>query len=75
MINYSCIFINPMSQIYKNVFMMSDQPTTCPYCGNRTEIISDLFHTNLKAQVNKCYSIKCKSLFVEVEDVEFLNER
>ena len=60
----------------KNVFfMMTDQPSTCPYCGSRTEIISDLFHTNLKAQVNKCFSEKCISIFVEVEDAEFLRER
>ena len=64
-----------MSDVFRIVFMMTDQPTTCPYCGRRTEIICDLFHTNLKAQVNKCLTEKCNSIFVEVEDAEFLMER
>ena len=63
-----------MSELFRAVFMMTDQPTTCPYCGSRTEIISDLFHTNLKAQVNQCLNEKCKTFFAEVQDEEFLQK-
>lgn len=63
-----------MSEVFRIVFMMTDQPATCPYCGRRTEIICDLIHTNLKAQVNKCLSLICNTIFVEVEDTEFLEE-
>ena len=32
------------------VFTLTDQPTTCPECGNRTEITLDLFNTTEKTQ-------------------------
>jgi hypothetical protein len=51
---------------------MTEQPTTCPYCGNRTEIILDLIRTNLKAQIQQCLNGNCRKIFVEEEDFEFL---
>jgi hypothetical protein len=61
--------------MFEIVFMMTDQPTTCPYCGRRTEIVSDLLHTKMKAQVHKCPGESCNSVFVEVEDEEFIREK
>ena len=46
---------------------MLEQPTTCPICGVRTEIISDFSHTRLKMEVNECMSDKCKHIFCEVD--------
>ena len=48
-------------------YLMNDQPTTCPFCGARTDIISDFYHTNLKLFINECLDIKCKHVFLEVE--------
>ncbi|MEZ4829239.1 MAG: hypothetical protein R3C61_23575 [Bacteroidia bacterium] len=48
------------------IFIGSDQPATCPKCGNRTEINSD-FETS---QHHKCLSEKCIFEFV----LEFENK-
>jgi len=47
---------------------MNDQPTTCPICGARTDAFADFHHTNLKLLTNECLNVKCKYLFLEVED-------
>jgi hypothetical protein len=46
---------------------MNDQPTTCPICGARTDIISDFHHTNLQLLINECLNTHCKHVFLEVE--------
>ena len=48
--------------------LMTDQPTTCPFCGARTDIISDLYHTNLKLQINECLDVSCKHVFLEIDE-------
>ena len=47
---------------YSQVFIYSEQPTTCPECGTRTEIILDLSHTMDQTQVHKC--LDCELEFV-----------
>jgi len=49
-------------------YLISDQPTTCPVCGVRTEIIADFFHTKLQLLVNESLNIDCKHVFLEAED-------
>ena len=56
------------------VFLMIEQPSTCPYCGSRSKIISDLSHTNSETQIHKCLDNNCHAIFVEVDDFEFLQE-
>lgn len=51
------------------VYLMNDQPTTCPKCGLRTVIIADLYHTNLKAAIHICENEKY--IFVEQYDEDF----
>jgi hypothetical protein len=48
-------------------YYMLDQPTTCPICGARTDIISSFFHTKLKMEVNECLDNSCKHVFCEVD--------
>ncbi len=48
-------------------YLMTDQPTTCPICGVRSDIIADLYHTNLQLLINECLNINCKLVFLEVE--------
>ncbi len=50
------------------LYLITDQPTTCPTCGTRTDIISNFYHTNLRLFVNECLNINCKHVFLEVED-------
>ena len=49
---------------YSEVYIYSDQPTTCPVCGVRTEILSDLSHTTEETQIHKCLSNNCNFEFV-----------
>ena len=41
------------------VFLFSEQPTTCSKCGSRTEITLDLYETPEKTQHRKCLLAKC----------------
>jgi len=49
---------------YFEVYTFSDQPTTCPKCGSRSEITLDLFFTDEQSQHHKCLSSKCHFEFV-----------
>ena len=55
---------------FSEVFIYSDQPTTCPKCGLRTEIILDLSHTKEQTQIHKCDSGDCNFEFVVQNDIE-----
>ena len=52
------------------VFTFTDQPTTCPKCGNRTEITLDLFNTPEKTQYHQCLSKNCNFKFIVEVDGE-----
>jgi hypothetical protein len=56
--------------MFYHVFFMSDQPTTCPYCGARTDIIADFMHTSYKVQINECPDPACGSIFIEEDDID-----
>ncbi len=58
---------------FSETFIYSDQPTTCPECGVRSEIIVDLSHTKDQTQVHKCPNEKCKFEFVMQYDSDFDN--
>ncbi|WP_111610197.1 ogr/Delta-like zinc finger family protein [Algoriphagus yeomjeoni] len=60
--------MNPTT--YTHQFLSSDQPTTCPHCGLRTEIISDQSHTNSQIQIHQCPDTSCGFQFVVTNDVE-----
>jgi|TARA_R100000789_G_C2989553_1_gene145722 hypothetical protein len=53
---------------FQEVFTYSDQPTTCPKCGNRTGLILDLSHSLEKTQIHKCLSHYCQNKFVTQAD-------
>lgn len=46
---------NPIPEVY----LASDQPTTCPKCGNRTDIITE----TKKFQIHKCKTENCEFQF------------
>jgi hypothetical protein len=55
---------------YSEIYIFSDQPTTCPKCGARTEITLDLFQTPQKTQHHKCLSSVCAFEFIMQENLE-----
>lgn len=58
------------SASYNHQFLSSDQPTTCPNCGLRTELITDLSHTNSQTQIHQCPDKNCGFEFVVTSDGE-----
>ena len=54
------------------IFLMNDQPFTCPYCGASCEEIASFYHTNTRSFVEKCLNEKCNFICLQEEDEEFL---
>jgi hypothetical protein len=53
---------------YFEIYLFNDQPTTCPKCGNRTDIIFDFYDQPNKAQIHKCMTINCRFQFMIEEN-------
>jgi len=51
-------------------FLRSDQPTNCPFCGARTDVILDFSHTLRQVQVHQCLNTGCAFTFFEEADLE-----
>lgn len=60
-----------MLELFSELFVYSDQPVSCPYCGASSEVIFDMQHTINVTQVHKCLNKFCMSEFVMVYDVNF----
>lgn len=57
--------------LFSELFVYSDQPTTCPYCGARSELIGDMQNSTDLMQVHKCMNIRCQIEFVMIYDKDF----
>ncbi|MBP9102808.1 MAG: hypothetical protein KBF82_03000 [Chitinophagaceae bacterium] len=54
------------------IFLMNDQPFSCPHCGTRCEELANFYHTNSKLFVQQCLNIECNFICFEEEDEYFL---
>lgn len=54
---------------FSDVYLYTDQPTTCPQCGSRTYITLDLSHTIRQTQIHKCLFKNCRFEFVMQTDL------
>jgi len=54
------------------IFLMNDQPFTCPHCSSRCEQIADFYHTNSKIFIQEWFNKKCGFICNEEEDEYFL---
>ena len=61
-----------LMELFSELFVYSDQPVTCPYCGTSSEVILDMQHTMDITQVHKCMNQNCLSEFVMVYDIDFV---
>lgn len=52
----------------KLIFLMSDQPTTCPKCGTRTDLLLDMLHTNARWTIEECLNPGCRFIFFSADD-------
>ena len=50
------------------IFLMTEQPVTCPTCGARAEIIVEVELDKLSSQLCKCSNINCRFVFIQQED-------
>ena len=50
--------------VFSEVYIYTDQPTTCPQCGTRSEIFLNLSHTRDKTEVHLCPQKNCGYEFV-----------
>ena|SRR5580658_6486161 len=48
-------------------YVMTDQPSTCPICGSRADILSDFYHTLSLFIICECLDSECQHVFFEVE--------
>lgn len=67
--------MNKKSNPWENLFIRSEQPTTCPNCGSRTEIVSDMCYLIMIDQpmIHKCLNFSCKFEFVEVNEEDCID--
>jgi len=56
---------------FSEIFISSEQPTTCPKCGARTEILLDFSHTKDETQIHKCLDENCSKEFIVQQDKDF----
>jgi len=50
------------------IFLMNDQPFTCPHCGARCETLADFYHTKARGFIKRCLNDICA--FVCFEEKE-----
>ena len=55
-----------------DIFLMNDQPFTCPNCGSRCEGIGNFYHTNAKMLIEQCLNNCCGFICFEEEDEYYL---
>ena len=48
---------------FHQIYDLSDQPTTCPNCGNRTEILLELKLMTKGIQIHRCLGKNCNFEF------------
>ncbi len=54
------------------IYLMNDQPFTCPHCGSRCEEIASFQHTKSKTGIQECLNGKCNYVCIEEEDEYFI---
>lgn len=53
----------------KEIFLLNDQPVTCPRCGNRTAFTEKLIDNLKIIQSHICLSNNCKFEFKCIEEI------
>lgn len=64
------IDIQKNASIVTMFYLMGDQPTTCPKCGARTDMLSNFLHTNARMLIEECLDPSCGYVFFVQEDDE-----
>ncbi len=54
------------------IFLMNDQPFTCPHCGSRCIELANFGHTSSKKIIQQCLNSNCYFICFEEDDEYFL---
>jgi hypothetical protein len=54
----------------QQIFLMNEQPFSCPFCGVRCESLADFYHTNAKFFIQQCVNKSCGFICAEQEGDE-----
>jgi hypothetical protein len=54
------------------IFLMNNQPFTCPLCGARCNEIGSFYHTNAKLLIDQCLNKDCGFICGEEDDEDYL---
>jgi len=54
-----------------DIFIMTEQPTTCSKCGTKAEILAEFTMDGLQTQLCRCRNTDCQFIFIEQEDDYF----
>jgi hypothetical protein len=65
---YTASFYGNLMFAFMDIFIMTEQPVTCPLCGARAEIILEFKEDDLFSQLCKCPEKDCQYLFIEQKD-------
>ena len=66
-VHYRKITPTTLAQLSQEVFLLSEQPMTCPSCSSRTDF-EDVIGTN--QQVHVCLNTQCNRVFIAESDDE-----
>lgn len=50
------------------IYFCSDQPVTCPHCGNRTNVKTKLNSFHSEVQEHCCLSLICSFKFLVIDE-------
>jgi hypothetical protein len=56
------------------IYIMTDQPVSCPRCYRRADIIEEQLVEGVSRQLCKCSDAHCNFLFIEEQDDYFTLE-
>ena len=49
-------------------YILSDNPTTCSFCGSRTFFINTFMHQGSHIELHQCNQVDCLNTFLVEED-------
>jgi len=55
--------------IMLDIYIMTEQPVTCPKCGSRTDILSEEVDEKIIYQICECRNLHCSYSFIEEDCV------
>lgn len=59
---------------FSSILLRHDQPTTCPICGARTDILVEFINALNEPEIHVCLDLVCRFAFLVESDEDFERE-